>query len=71
MGQMIYDFTKSSIVRVCSSKELFVKELVKASKVLAPHEKENLINWLFYFTADKPEMQKWLYEVMDKNILVS
>jgi hypothetical protein len=71
MGQMLYDFTKSSIVKVCSSKDLFVKEVAKASKVLLPYERENLINWLFYYTADKPEMQKWLYEVLDKNILVS
>ena len=68
---MLYDFTKSSIVKVCNRKDLFVKEVVKASKVLLPHEKDNLINWLFFYTADKPEMQKWLYEVLDKNILVS
>ncbi len=71
MGRMIYDYTKSSIVRVCSSKDLFVKELIKASKTLLPHEKENLINWLYYFTADKPELQKWFWEFLDKNILVS
>lgn len=71
MGQMIYDFTKSSIVRVCSSKERFFKELVKASKVLLPHEQEKLINWLFFYTADKPDMQKWLYEVLERKILVS
>ena len=68
---MIYDYTKSSIVRVCNSKDLFEKELIKASKVLSSYEKDNLINWLFFFTADKPEMQKWLYDVLDKNILVS
>lgn len=71
MGQMVYDFTKTSIVKVCSSKELFFKEIIKASKVLSPHERDKLINWLFYYTADKPEMQKWLHEVVDKNILVS
>jgi hypothetical protein len=71
MGQMIYDYTKSSIAKVCSSRELFFKEIVKASKVLKPYERDNLINWLFFFTADKPEMQQWLYEALDKNILVS
>ena len=71
MGQMIYDYTKSSISKVSQNKELFVKELIKASKTLLPYEKENLINWLFYFTADKPEMQKWFWEFLDKNILVS
>jgi hypothetical protein len=71
MGQMIYDYTKSSIVKVCSSRELFLKEIVKASKVLMPYEKDKLINWLFFFSADKPEVQKWLYEALDKKILVS
>ncbi|QBZ98205.1 hypothetical protein [Flavobacterium sangjuense] len=71
MGQLMYDYTKTSIVKVSKNKELFVKELVKASKILLPYERENLINWLFYFTADKPEAQKWLYEMLDKKILVS
>jgi hypothetical protein len=67
----MYDFTKSSIKAVCNSKELFVKEIIKAAKVLSAYEKDKLINWLFFYTADKPEMQKWLHEVIDKNILVS
>ena len=67
----MYDYTKSSIVKVSRNKEQFVKELIKASKMLQPYERENLINWLFYFTADKPEAQKWLYELLDKKILVS
>ena len=71
MGRMMFDYTKSSIIRVCNNKDLFIKELIKASRTLLPYEKENLINWLFYFTADKPEMQKWLCELLDKNILVS
>ncbi|MEO5776589.1 MAG: hypothetical protein ABIQ27_06770 [Flavobacterium sp.] len=71
MGQMMYDYTKSSIAKVSKNKDLFVKELVRASKTLLPYERDNLINWLFYFTADKPEAQKWLYELLDKNILVS
>ena len=68
---MVYDFTKSSIKNVSNRKDLFIKELVKASKELLPYEKEKLINWLFFFTADKPEMQKWFYEVLEKDILVS
>jgi len=54
MGQIIYDFAKSSIIKTCNNKELFMKEVIKASKTLLPHEKDNLTNWLFYFTADKP-----------------
>lgn len=71
MGQMMYDYTKSSIAKATNNRELFLKEVKKASKELLPYERENLINWLFFFTADKPEPQKWLYEVLDKNILVS
>ena len=71
MGQLNYDFTKSLIIKVSNNKELFIKEIMKSSKILLPHERDNLINWLFYFTADKLETQKWFYELLDKNILVS
>lgn len=71
MAQLVYNGVKTSIANVSNSKDLFVKELVKASKVLLPYEKDKLINWLFFYTADKPEMQQWLYEVLDKDILVS
>ncbi len=71
MGRMLYDYTKSCIIKGSHNKSHFVKELVRASKTLMPHEQENLINWLFYFTADKPELQNWLYEYLDKNKLVS
>ncbi|MDN3677371.1 hypothetical protein QWY90_08580 [Flavobacterium paronense] len=71
MGQMIYDYTRSSIIKAANNKDLFVKVLKTAARELLPHEREKLINWLFYFTADKPEIQKWLYEAMDKKILVS
>ena len=70
-GEMI-DFTLSNFKNlIADDKDLFVKVIKKASKELLPYERENLINWLFFFTADKPESQKWLYEVLDKNILVS
>lgn len=71
MGQMIYDYTKASLIKASNNKELFIKELIKASKALSKHEKENLTNWLYFFTADKPDMQKWVYDLLDKNILVS
>lgn len=71
MGLTLYSDTKSSIAKATKSKELFLKEVKKAAQELLPYERENLINWLFFFTADKPEPQKWLYEVLDKNILVS
>ena len=58
-------------MKVSNNKELFIKEIMKSSKILLPHERDNLINWLFYFTADKLETQKWFYELLDKNILVS
>lgn len=71
MGQLIFDYTKSAIAKATNNKDLFVKIVKNASKELLPYEREKLINWLFFFTADKPEIQKWLYEVLDKNILVS
>ena len=71
MGQILYDNTKSSIAKAAKNKDLFLKEVKKASRELLPYQRDNLINWLFFFTADKPEPQKWLYEVLDKNILVS
>lgn len=58
-------------MKVSNNKELFIKEIMKSSKTLLPHERDNLINWLFYYTADKLETQKWFYELIDKNILVS
>ena len=45
MGQMIYDYTKSSIVKSTNNKDLFVKILKNASKELLPYEREKLINW--------------------------
>ena len=71
MGQIIYDDTKSSIAKAVKNKDLFLKVVKNTSQELLPYEREKLINWLFFFTADKPEPQKWLYEVLDKNILVS
>ena len=71
MGQMVYDSTKSSILKATDNKDHFVKVIKNASNELLPHERERLINWLFFFTADKPIIQKWLYEVLEKKILVS
>lgn len=71
MGQIIYANAKSSIANATKNKDLFMKEIKKASRELLPYERDNLINWLFFFTADKPEPQQWLYEVLEKNILVS
>lgn len=69
MARMIYDYTKSVLERSCKEKNVFIKEYKKASKVLLPHEMEKLMNWLHYFTADKPELQELLEEV--NTILVS
>lgn len=60
MGRMIYDYTKSTLERSCSEKIIFIKEFKKAAKVLQPHEMEKLMNWLHYFTADKPELKEVL-----------
>lgn len=71
MGQVVYSTTKSAIIKACHNKDLFLNELRKASKTLLPFQRENLWNWLFFFTADKPEPEKWFLEFLDKNKMVS
>ncbi|MDI9258131.1 hypothetical protein [Flavobacterium sedimenticola] len=71
MGHEVYSATKQSIIKACHNKELFLNELRKAIKILLPHQKENLLNWLFFYTADKPEPEKWFLEFLDKNKMVS
>ncbi len=71
MGRIAYDFAKSAIMKVGNNRELFIREVIKAFKSLTSPQRDSLINWLYFFTADKPEMQQWLHEALNKNILVS
>lgn len=68
MNQIVFKNAKDAIVKASNNKINFYREVVKASKDLLPYQKETLINWLFFFTADKPETQKWLYELLENKI---
>ena len=56
---MIY-YTKSNLERVSFDPALFYKELQKAIKTLLPYEMEQLREWLFNFTHEKPELKPCL-----------
>lgn len=58
MSKRNVDFTKSILERVSFDAKLFAKELQKAVKVLLPYELEELIDWFFSFTKEKPELRK-------------
>ncbi|MEC4003693.1 hypothetical protein OX283_003425 [Flavobacterium sp. SUN052] len=60
MPRLIYDYTKSVLERVSFDASLFCKELEKALKTLLPYEIEQLTEWLFSFTSEKPELRQCL-----------
>jgi DNA replication protein DnaD len=60
MSRLIYDYTKSVLERVSFDAKLFCKELEKALKSLLPYEIEQLTEWLFSFTSEKPELRQCL-----------
>jgi DNA replication protein DnaD len=60
MSRLIYDYTKSVLERVSFDANLFCKELEKALKTLLPYEIEQLTEWLFSFTSEKPELRQCL-----------
>lgn len=60
MSRLIYDYTKSVLERVSFDATLFCKELEKALKTLLPYEIEQLTEWLFSFTSEKPELRQCL-----------
>lgn len=60
MSRLIYDYTKSVLERVSFDASLFCKELEKALKTLLPYEIEQLTEWLFSFTSEKPELRQCL-----------
>ena len=63
MSRLIYDYTKSVLERVSFDAKLFRKELEKAIKVLLPYEIEQLTEWLFNFTKEKPELRQCLRSI--------
>ncbi len=54
------DYTKSILERVSFDPALFLKELQKAVKTLLPYEVEQLKEWLFIFTYERPELKPCL-----------
>lgn len=56
----MFNYTKSILERVSFDSKLFCKELEKAVKVLLPYEIEQLRDWLFQYTKEKPELRHCL-----------
>lgn len=56
----MFDYTKSVLERVSFDASLFCKELEKAIRTLLPYELEQLKEWLFDFTHEKPELKQCL-----------
>ena len=60
MSKIMFDYTKSVLERVSFDPILFCKELEKAIRTLLPYELEQLKEWLFDFTYEKPELKHCL-----------
>ena len=60
MKRTMFAYTKEILERVSFDPSLFCKELEKAFKVLLPYEVEQLKEWLFNFTNEKPELRQCL-----------
>jgi len=63
MKRTMFAYTKTILERVSFDPMLFCKELEKALKVLLPYEIEQLTEWLFSFTDQKPELRQCLIYV--------
>jgi len=60
MKRTMFTYTKTILERVSFDPKLFRKELEKAFKVLLPYEIEQLTEWVFRFTDQKPELRQCL-----------
>ena len=60
MSKVMFDYTKSVLERVSFDPALFCKELEKAIRTLLPFELDQLREWLFNFTSEKPELKQCL-----------
>jgi len=60
MKRTMFAYTKTILERVSFDPMLFCKELEKAFKVLLPYEIEQLTEWVFSFTDQKPELRQCL-----------
>jgi len=59
----MFAYTKTILERVSFDPMLFCKELEKAFKMLLPYEIEQLTEWVFNFTDQKPELRQCLIYV--------
>jgi len=58
MKKTMFSYTKNILERVSFDPILFCKEVEKALKVLLPYEIEQLAEWLFLYTQEKPELKQ-------------
>ena len=65
MARMIYDYTKSELESVSLDPNLFKKRLKRAFRDLLPYEIDQLQNWLWYFTVNKPELKTCTLEIIE------
>ena len=56
MPRRVFDYTKSVLIKVSFSVSLFKKELKKASKVLLPHEYNELRLWVENYITKHPHL---------------
>lgn len=56
MPRKVFDYTKKVLIKVSFSVSLFKKELKKASKVLLPHEYDELRLWVEHYITKHPHL---------------
>ena len=56
MPRRVFEYTKSGLIKVSFSVSLFKKELKKASKVLLPHEYNELRLWVENYITKHPHL---------------
>ena len=56
MPRRVFEYTKSVVIKVSFSVSLFKKELKKASKVLLPHEYNELRLWVENYITKHPHL---------------
>ena len=56
MPRRVFEYTKSVLIKVSFSVSLFRKELKKASKVLLPHEYNELRLWVENYITKHPHL---------------
>ena len=63
MSESMLDFTKSVLEGVSFNKNLFCKELQKATEILLPNELEELIAWLTKYVVKYPELNQCILRI--------